>query len=94
LILCHVKTKQRNKLLDVTLNALMNVSINGPEHLTDEDARKIAEKWLKIRNRRTVTERSLKALESANSENDDEMNADGWGNEFLLNEIETEKFVL
>jgi len=72
----------------------MNVSINGPEHLTDEDARKIAEKWLKIRNRRTVTERALKALESANSENDDEMNADGWGNEFLLNEIETEKFVL
>jgi len=41
-----------------------------------------------------VTERALKALESANSENDDEMNADGWGNEFLLNEIKTEKFVL
>ena len=53
----------------------MNVLINGPEQLTDEDAQKIAEKWLKIRNRRTVTEQALKALESANSENDDEMNA-------------------
>jgi len=29
--LCRVKTKQRNRLLDVTLNALINVSINGPD---------------------------------------------------------------
>jgi len=28
--LCRVKTKKRKRLLDVTLNALTNVSINGP----------------------------------------------------------------
>jgi len=28
--LCRVKTKQRNRLLDVTLNVLINVSMNGP----------------------------------------------------------------
>jgi len=31
--LCRVKTKQRNRLFEVTLNALINVSINGPESL-------------------------------------------------------------
>jgi len=31
--LCRVKTKQRNCLFDVTLNALINVSMNCPESL-------------------------------------------------------------
>jgi len=31
--LCRVKTKQCNELFDVTLNALINVSVNGPESL-------------------------------------------------------------
>jgi len=31
--LCRVKTKQRNRLLNVTLNASINVSMNGPESL-------------------------------------------------------------
>ena len=31
--MCRVKTKQRNRLLDVTLNALINVLMNGPNHL-------------------------------------------------------------
>ena len=30
---CRVKSKQRNRLLDVILNALINVSMNGPNHL-------------------------------------------------------------
>jgi len=33
LTLCRSKTKQRNRLFDVTLNALINVSMNGPERL-------------------------------------------------------------
>ena len=39
---CRVKTKQRNWLLDVTLNALINVSMNGPNHLDDESAVEVA----------------------------------------------------
>jgi len=31
--LCHVKTKQQNWLFDATLNALIKVSMNGPESL-------------------------------------------------------------
>jgi len=31
--LFRVKTKQGNRLFDVTLNALINVSMNGPESL-------------------------------------------------------------
>jgi len=31
--LCRVKTKQRNRLFDVTLTALIHVSMNGPESL-------------------------------------------------------------
>ena len=95
--LCRVKTKQRNRLLDITLNALINISMNGPEQLTDEDAQKIAEKWQKTKDRRTVTVRALKALESANSANNEEMEAGGWERDcesVLLHEIEPEKFVL
>ena len=39
---CRVKTKQRNRLLDVTLNALINVSMNGPNHLDDDGAVEVA----------------------------------------------------
>ena len=95
--LCRVKTKQRNRLLDITLNALINISINVPEQLTDEDAQKIAEKWQKTKDRRTVTVRALKALESPNSANNEEMEAGGWERDcesVLLHEIEPEKFVL
>ena len=40
--LCRVKTKQRNQLLDVTPCALINISINGPEHLNDEGSLEVA----------------------------------------------------
>ena len=43
--LFRIKTKKRNRLLGATLNALMNVSINGPPQLTDDDADAVAEKW-------------------------------------------------
>ena len=39
---CRVKTKQRNRLLDITPNALINVSMNGPNHLDDESAVEVA----------------------------------------------------
>ena len=52
--------------------------MNGLEQLTDEDAQKITEKWQKTKDRRTVTVRALKALDSANSENNEEMEAGGW----------------
>ena len=42
-------TKQWNWLLDVTLNALMNVLINSPERLNDESMLEIAQKWLKAK---------------------------------------------
>ena len=42
--LCPVKTKQRKRLLGATLNALMNISINGKPQLNDEDAKDIAKK--------------------------------------------------
>ena len=92
--LCHVKNKQRNRLLDVTLNALLNVSINGPKKLTEEDAQTIAEKWQQKKNRRRVTKRALKAVESAFLENDEDMDSDDAP--VSLHEIETEtaKFLL
>ena len=31
--LCRVKTKQRNRLFDVTLNVPINISMNGPKRL-------------------------------------------------------------
>ena len=56
--LCRVKTKQPNRLLDVTLSA----SINGPAQLTDEDAQAVAEKWQKTKKQRQVMERPLKVV--------------------------------
>ena len=53
--LCHVKTKQCNRLLGVTLHALMNILINGPVQLTDEDVQAVAEKWQKVKKRQQVT---------------------------------------
>jgi len=48
-----IKTKSRNRLLDRTLRALLSVSINGPEHLSDKEVFEIAEKWMKSKDRRT-----------------------------------------
>jgi len=89
--LCRGKTKQRSRLLDVTLNALINVSMNGPAQLNDESALEIAQKWTEAENRRRVTERALKTVNST----DDEEETDAFADEQeLFNEVEIEKFVL
>ena len=63
--MCRVKAKQRNRLLDVTLNALINVSMNSPNHLDDESAVEVAQNWKTAKNRRKVTERALQTMMSA-----------------------------
>ena len=35
------------------MRALLNVSINGPEHMSDKEVLEIAEKWMKSKDRRT-----------------------------------------
>lgn len=55
-----IKTHGRSRLLDETLSALMNISINGTASLEDDDARHIAEKWLGKKERRQVTARGQK----------------------------------
>ena len=62
--MCRVKTKQRNRLLDVTLIALINVSINDPKQLNDDSALEVAQKWIKAKDRRRVKERALKTVKS------------------------------
>ena len=89
--LCRVKNKQRNRLLGATLNALMNVSINGPPQLTDENAKAVAEKWQNTKKRRQVTERALKMMEFEDLAVDDD---DGLMESIPFDEFETEKFLL
>ncbi len=33
----RIKTALRNRLLNININSLMNISINGPEELSSED---------------------------------------------------------
>ena len=56
------KTPHRNRLLDETLSALMNVTINGPTELSKEDALQIASVWLEKKPRRKVIERGRNNL--------------------------------
>ena len=89
--MCRVKTKQRNRLLDVTLNALINVSMNGPNHLDDESAVEVAQNWITAKNRRKVTKRALQTMMSA----DDIQETDAFADEQeLCDEVEIDKFVL
>ena len=84
--MCRVKTKQRSRLLDVTLNALINVSMNGPNHLDYESAVEITAK-----NRRKVTKRALQTMMSA----DDIQETDAFADEQeLCDEVEIDEFVL
>ena len=87
----QVKTKQRNRLLGATLNALMNVSINGPPQLTDEDAKAVAEKWQYTKKRRQVTERALKMVGFKDLADGDD---DGPMESVLLDKFKTDKFLL
>ena len=86
--MCRVKTKQRNRLLDITLNALINVSMNGPNHLDDESAVEVAQNWITAKNRRKVTKRALQTMMSADD-------TDAFADEQeLCDEVEIDKFVL
>ena len=89
--LCRVKNKQRNRQLGATLNALMNVSINSPPQLTDENAKAVAEKWQNTKKRRQVTERALKMMEFEDLAVDDD---DCLMESIPFDEFETEKFLL
>ena len=54
----RVKSFMRNRLL----NALMQISLNGPHVLSDEQANAIAEKWLVEKRRLKVTTRGMKGM--------------------------------
>ena len=56
----RVKTQARNRIGNDLLSALLNVSMNGPEELSDEDALDIAKKWKEAKQRRVVTNRRTK----------------------------------
>ena len=87
----RVKNQQRNRLLDSTLNALLNVSMNGPTELSAKDAEQIANKWQNVKNRRIVHE---KAVAQAQLSMGEELDAgDEW---FMLmdNEFESDKFFI
>ena len=63
----------RNGLLGAILNALINVSINGPPQLTDENAKAVFKKWQNIKKRRQVTKQALKMLEFEHLADGDEL---------------------
>ena len=71
------------------LNALLNVSINGPKSLSDEDATSIANNWLKAKDRRVIN-RVESGLNTSTSEADDDYN---FSNDYL-DLYETTQFVL
>jgi len=50
----RIKSKSRNRLSDNTLNALLNISLNGPSELNEESLTSIAKKWYQERQRRKV----------------------------------------
>ena len=89
--LCQVKNKQRNRLLNTTLNALMDVSINGPPQHTDENAQAVTEKWQNIKKQKQVTEQALKIVKFKDLAVGDD---DGPMESVPLDEFETEKFLL
>lgn len=78
----RVKTMARNRLLDVTLSALLNVSLNGPQQLPDEAALAIADKWLSRKTRRAITQKKMDDVGTINlddgsgSESDEADNMD------------------
>ena len=89
--LVRIKTKQRNRIGAEMLNALLNlnVSINGPKSLSNEDATSIANNWLKAKDRRVIN-RVESGLNTSTSEADDDYN---FSNDYL-DLYETTQFVL
>ena len=56
----RVKSFMRNRLLTAMLNALLQISLNGPCVLSEEQANAIAEKWLGDKKRRKISPRGMK----------------------------------
>ena len=70
---------------------IKSVSIKGPEQLNDEGPLEVFQKRIKAKDRRRVTERTLKIVQSA----DDEEETDCFTDEHeLCNEVEIKRFVL
>ena len=90
--LSRVKTKQRNRLLDSTLSATINSSMNGPPALSEADALTIAEAWLIKKKRREVFPNASTA--SMAQYNDDDDSDDEDLGEFCDKDVDFEKFLL
>ena len=71
-VLCRVKTKSWNRIGASLLKYLLNISINGPEELSEEDASKIADKWLLAKSRRAVGSRTVEVEEDSSVESGEE----------------------
>ena len=56
----RIKSLMRNRLLTAMLNALLQISLNGPRILTYQQAKRITEKWLSKKKRRKVIPRGMK----------------------------------
>ena len=56
------------------MRALLNVSINGPEHMSDKEVLEIAEKWMESKDRRTslIPCKKLSATDTDENVMDDE----------------------
>ena len=62
--LARIKNPKRNRLSPPVLNALINVSTNGPKQLTDSNAIEIAKKWKDAKSRRAVKKRVIPSTSS------------------------------
>jgi hypothetical protein len=81
----RVKTRQRSRLLDSTLCALLNISMNGPEQLTDEEGLMIARLWKDNKKRRRVFDRPEPAAAAADVDESAEEGASE-ANDFEIND--------
>ena len=86
---CRVKNKQRNRLIDPSLNALIFQLMAHPLQLTDKNAK--AEKWENTKKRRQVTERAVNMVKFEDLAVSDD---DGSMESVPFDNVETEKFLL
>ena len=90
--LSRVKTKQRNRLLDSTLSAAINISMNGTPAHSDADALIIAEAWLIMKERREVFPTA--STTSMAQYKDDDYSEDEALGEFCDKDVDFERFLL
>ena len=75
------------------LNSLINVSMNGPAELTDEDAITIAQTWQNAKkNRRGVNSRVQKMVNHLNQNKQVDYDDDDLDD--FINDYESEKFFI